>query len=243
MPPPRVTTRDRRVCPLRSRPQRRREEEWMYREVRMTEVKEVLRLWLTRTGKKRIAAQLGIDVKTVRRYARAAASRWDCATGRQRGRSPTKGWLPASTAPRSAGVRVTSALYAEQTGAGARTLRGGRDQRGHARGDGAAGGAAAVPPAQGDRGAHLCGARMETRAQAVSSPRAPRQCAGVQPALHRPQSEVGAASEPIRARIRFYASPAALVAPTDHMGAETHHFATGHRQPSTLGGLIQFASR
>src|SRR6266852_6107939 len=47
-------------------------EEGMYREVRMTEVKEVLRLWLTRTGKKRIAAQLGIDVKTVRRYARAA---------------------------------------------------------------------------------------------------------------------------------------------------------------------------
>jgi len=44
----------------------------MYREVRMTEVKEVLRLWLARTGKKRIAAQLGIDVKTVRRYARAA---------------------------------------------------------------------------------------------------------------------------------------------------------------------------
>ncbi len=44
----------------------------MYREVRMTEVKEVLRLWLVRTGKKRIAAQLGIDVKTVRRYARAA---------------------------------------------------------------------------------------------------------------------------------------------------------------------------
>jgi transposase len=44
----------------------------MYREVKMTEVKEVLRLWLARTGKKRIAAQLGIDVKTVRRYARAA---------------------------------------------------------------------------------------------------------------------------------------------------------------------------
>ena len=38
----------------------------------MTEVKEVLRLWLARTSKKRIAAQLGIDVKTVRRYARAA---------------------------------------------------------------------------------------------------------------------------------------------------------------------------
>jgi hypothetical protein len=44
----------------------------MYREVSMTEVKEVLRLWLTRTGKKRIAARLGIDVKTVRRYGRAA---------------------------------------------------------------------------------------------------------------------------------------------------------------------------
>jgi transposase len=46
----------------------------MYREVRMTEVKEVLRLWRARTGKKRIAAQLGIDVKTVRRYARAAVA-------------------------------------------------------------------------------------------------------------------------------------------------------------------------
>jgi transposase len=44
----------------------------MYREVRMTEVKEVVRLWLARTGKKRIAAQLGLGVKTVRRYVRAA---------------------------------------------------------------------------------------------------------------------------------------------------------------------------
>jgi hypothetical protein len=44
----------------------------MYREVRMTEVKEVLRLWMRQTGKKRIAAPLGIDVKTVRRYTRAA---------------------------------------------------------------------------------------------------------------------------------------------------------------------------
>jgi transposase len=50
----------------------------MYREVRMTEVKEVLRLWLVRTGKKRIAAQLGIDVKTVRRYARAAVAEGLC---------------------------------------------------------------------------------------------------------------------------------------------------------------------
>jgi transposase len=120
---------------------------------------------------------------------------------------------------------------------------GGRDQRGDATGDGAAGSEAAVPQTQDDRGAHLCGARMETRAQALSSPRAPRQCPGVQPALHRPQSEVGAASEPIRARLRSCASPAAWVAPTDHMGADTPHFATGLRQPSTLGGLIPFASR
>ena len=34
----------------------------MYREVRMTDVKEVLRLWLARTGKKRIGAQPEIDL-------------------------------------------------------------------------------------------------------------------------------------------------------------------------------------
>ncbi|HAM57518.1 MAG TPA: hypothetical protein DCQ64_19745 [Candidatus Rokubacteria bacterium] len=43
-----------------------------YREVTMLEVKEVLRLWLTGVRKKRIAAQLGLNVKTVRRYLRAA---------------------------------------------------------------------------------------------------------------------------------------------------------------------------
>jgi transposase len=43
-----------------------------YREVTMLEVKEVLRLWLGGAGKKPIAAQLGLDVKTVRRYLRAA---------------------------------------------------------------------------------------------------------------------------------------------------------------------------
>lgn len=43
-----------------------------YREVTMLEVKEVLRLWLAGAGKKPIAAQLGLDVKTVRRYLRAA---------------------------------------------------------------------------------------------------------------------------------------------------------------------------
>ena len=44
-----------------------------YREVTMLELREVLRLWLAGGGKKPIAAQLGLDVKTVRRYLRAAA--------------------------------------------------------------------------------------------------------------------------------------------------------------------------
>ena len=43
-----------------------------YREVTMLEVKEVLRLWLAGVAKKRIAVQLGLNVKTVRRYVAAA---------------------------------------------------------------------------------------------------------------------------------------------------------------------------
>ncbi len=39
-----------------------------YREVTMVEVKEVLRLWLGEMGKRRIAARLGLDPKTVRGY-------------------------------------------------------------------------------------------------------------------------------------------------------------------------------
>src|SRR5688572_29101863 len=39
-----------------------------YREVTMVEVKEVLRQWLLAVPKKRIAAGLGLDPKTVRRY-------------------------------------------------------------------------------------------------------------------------------------------------------------------------------
>lgn len=45
-----------------------------YREVTMIEVKEVLRQWLAGVRKKRIAARVGVDPKTVRRYARAAES-------------------------------------------------------------------------------------------------------------------------------------------------------------------------
>ena len=43
-----------------------------YREVTMFEIKEVVRLWLAGTPKKRIARQLGVDPKTVRRYVAAA---------------------------------------------------------------------------------------------------------------------------------------------------------------------------
>jgi transposase len=46
-----------------------------FREVTMLEVKEILRLWLRGVPKKRIAQQLGFDVKTVRRYLDAAKTR------------------------------------------------------------------------------------------------------------------------------------------------------------------------
>ena len=46
-----------------------------YREVTMVEVKEVLRLWLGAMGKRRIAARLGLDPKTVRSYIEAARGR------------------------------------------------------------------------------------------------------------------------------------------------------------------------
>jgi transposase len=46
-----------------------------FREVTMLEVKEVLRLWLLGVPKKRIAEQLGFDVKTVRRYLAVARAR------------------------------------------------------------------------------------------------------------------------------------------------------------------------
>jgi predicted ArsR family transcriptional regulator len=46
----------------------------MYREVTMIEVREVLRLQGEGLPKKRIAAQLGLDPKTVRRHLEAAAT-------------------------------------------------------------------------------------------------------------------------------------------------------------------------
>lgn len=44
----------------------------MYREVRMVEITEVLPLWRAGVAKKRIAARLGLDPKTVRRYVTVA---------------------------------------------------------------------------------------------------------------------------------------------------------------------------
>ena len=46
----------------------------MFREVTMVELKEVLRLWGKGLPKKRIAAQLSLDPKTVRRYLKAATA-------------------------------------------------------------------------------------------------------------------------------------------------------------------------
>jgi transposase len=43
-----------------------------YREVTMSEIKEVLRQWMARERSKRIARRLGLDPKTVRRYVRVA---------------------------------------------------------------------------------------------------------------------------------------------------------------------------
>jgi len=53
-----------------------------YREVTMLEVKEVLRLWLAGVSKKRIAVQLGLNIKTVRRYVGAA---WASGLAREAG--------------------------------------------------------------------------------------------------------------------------------------------------------------
>jgi predicted DNA-binding transcriptional regulator YafY len=46
----------------------------MYREVTILEVKKVLRRWREGVPTKRLAAQPGLDPKTVRRYLRAAVA-------------------------------------------------------------------------------------------------------------------------------------------------------------------------
>jgi hypothetical protein len=49
----------------------------MFREVTMIELKEVLRLWGKGVPKKRVAAQVGLDPKTVRRYLKAATASFE----------------------------------------------------------------------------------------------------------------------------------------------------------------------
>ncbi len=46
-----------------------------FREVTMLEVKEVLRQWLPGVTKRQVAQQLGLDLKTERRYLAAARAR------------------------------------------------------------------------------------------------------------------------------------------------------------------------
>jgi transposase len=44
-----------------------------FREVAVTEIREVLRAWLSGAGLRRVAEQAGVDRKTARRYVTAAA--------------------------------------------------------------------------------------------------------------------------------------------------------------------------
>lgn len=43
-----------------------------FREVAVTEIREVLRAWLAGAGLRQVAAQAGVDRKTARRYVQAA---------------------------------------------------------------------------------------------------------------------------------------------------------------------------
>ena len=73
-----------------------------YREVTMIEVKEVLRLWFAGTATKRIAAMLGLDPKTVRRYLSVAAGGRGRAGARRGDRGPGHdGVAGAASAERS----------------------------------------------------------------------------------------------------------------------------------------------
>jgi hypothetical protein len=70
-----------------------------YREVTMVEIKEVLRQWLLGTGKKKIAARLQLDPKTVQSYVRVA----------------TKHGLSAEAGPGSLDEAQLAAIVAEIT--------------------------------------------------------------------------------------------------------------------------------
>jgi hypothetical protein len=49
--------------------------EMAFREVAVTEIREVLRAWLSGAGLRRVAEQAGVDRKTARRYVAAAEPR------------------------------------------------------------------------------------------------------------------------------------------------------------------------
>ena len=82
----------------------------MYREVTMIEVKEVLRLRGEGLPKKRIAAQLGLDPKTVRRYLAAAATAGVRVTRRGQRRGGPPGPARAASRRRAAARRRLGAL-------------------------------------------------------------------------------------------------------------------------------------
>jgi len=90
----------------------------MYREVTMIEFREVLRLWQEQVPKKRIAARLGLDPKTVRRYLWVRAQRETLSDDQLSpwGRPPP-GCRASSTSRTCSGVRA-GAEYAFYNGNG-----------------------------------------------------------------------------------------------------------------------------
>ena len=82
----------------------------MYREVTMIEVREVLRLRGAGPPEKRIAAQLGLDPKTVRRYLEAAAARRVPRAGVDQRRGGPRRAPGAASGRRSAARRRLGAL-------------------------------------------------------------------------------------------------------------------------------------
>ena len=101
----------------------------MYREVTMIEVREVLRLRGEGLPKKRIAAQLGLDPKTVRRYLTAAADRRRPRDGDGQRRGGPPGPARAASGRRSAaGRRLVEQARAGDRGYRARLLGADVDQ-------------------------------------------------------------------------------------------------------------------
>ncbi len=99
----------------------------MYREVTMIEIREVLRLRGAGLPKKRIAAQLGLDPKTVRRYLTAAASAGVRVTaGHQRRGGPPgpAGAAPDGRAPARRRVGAVSSSSARRSSGGSATACG-----------------------------------------------------------------------------------------------------------------------